>query len=137
MAFDIIQGHRELAAQALEHRFVILLPEVGDDFRVAVSDEVMAARRQLRAPLDVIEQLAVEDHKDAPVFVGDRLLAIGKTDDAESPRGEGHTGAMKEALFVRPAMHQSLGHAFDDAFGNSPPPYQIHYSGNATHRSGA
>ena len=84
----------------------------------------------------MIEQLAVEDHKDAPVFVGDRLLAIGKSDDAESPGGEGHARPMKEALFVRAAMHQRLRHAINDAFGNRPPPYQIHYSCNATHGPG-
>jgi hypothetical protein len=101
---------------------VTLLPEVGDDLRVAVGDEVMSAPRQLDASLDVIEQLAVENDKNAPVFIGDGLLAIGKADDAESSGGQGKTGAMKEALFVRTAMHESVGHALDDALGHRASP---------------
>ncbi len=59
------QGDGELAAQALEHAFLMLFPKVRNDFRVAVRDQAMAARLQLRPLLEVIEELAVEDHEDA------------------------------------------------------------------------
>ncbi len=84
VAFHIVEGDRELAAEALEHRLMTLLPEVGNDLRVAVGDEVMSPPCQFRAPFDVIKQLSVEDHKNTAVFIGDRLLAVGETDDAES-----------------------------------------------------
>src|SRR5450759_548999 len=74
MPMHVPQGHGELAAHALEHAFLILFPKVRNDFRVAVGDQAMSAPCQLRPPLNVIEQLAVEDHKHAPVFIGDRLL---------------------------------------------------------------
>ena len=40
------------------------------------------------APLDVIEQFAVEDHEEAAVFIRHRLLAIGQADDAQPARGQ-------------------------------------------------
>ena len=52
---------------------------MGDDLGVAVGDEAVSARPEFLSPLDVIKQFAVEDHEDAAVFVGDRLLPIGQT----------------------------------------------------------
>src|SRR6202040_137512 len=88
MPTHVPQGHGELAAQALEQAFVILFPHVWNDFRVAMRDEAMSSRYKLRMLFWVIEQLAVEDHKDAPVFIGDRLLAIRQADNAKPPGGQ-------------------------------------------------
>src|SRR6202011_4959492 len=88
MPTHVPQGYGELAAQALEHAFLILFPHVRNDFRVAVCDEAMSAPCQLRPLLNVIKQFAVEDHKDAPVFIGDRLPPIRQPDDAESARSQ-------------------------------------------------
>ena len=110
-----------------------LFPKVRNDFGVAVGDESMSARLQLASLLDVIEQFAVEDDRHAPVFIGDRLLAIRQADDTEPSRGQLHPTPPKEALLIRTAMDQCLGHGVDDALGHRPLSYQIYDTCNATH----
>jgi hypothetical protein len=51
---------------------------MGDDLGVAVCDELVSARPELLSSLDVIKQFAVENYRDAAVFVEDRLLPIGQ-----------------------------------------------------------
>ena len=74
----------------------MIFPQMGNDFGVAVRDEAMAFRGQFLAPLDVIEQLAVEDHEEAAVFVCHRLLAIGQSDNAQPARGHARCRVARE-----------------------------------------
>ena len=60
--------------------------------------------------LGVLEQLAVEDDREAAVLVADRLAAVGEADDAEPAGGEGYAGREQVAVLVRPAVPQGLGH---------------------------
>ena len=66
----------------------MIFPEMRNDLGVAVSNEAMAFRCEFFASLDVIEQLAVEDHEEAAVFICHRLLAIGQSDNTQSTRGQ-------------------------------------------------
>ena len=75
---------------------LMLFPKMRNDLRVAVRDQAMPARFQLRALLEIIEQLAVEDHEDAPVLIGDRLLAIRQADDAQPARRQRQPGPMRK-----------------------------------------
>ena len=72
------------------------------------------ARCQLFAPLDVVEQLAIEDHEDVAVFVGHRLLAIRQADNAQPARSQGDAGSLEETLLVRTAMHDGARHPLHD-----------------------
>ena len=83
LAFLLIpQGNGKLPSQFLPHFLAMILPQMRNELRVAVGYEPVSARFQLLPALDVIEQLAVEDHGDVPVFISNRLLAIGQTDNA-------------------------------------------------------
>ena len=84
MTRHIIQGHGKLAAHALKHAFMTLLPEMRDDLGVAVGVQHMAARDQRCALLGKIKELAVVDGEGALVFIAHGLLAIGKADDAQA-----------------------------------------------------
>ncbi len=106
----IPQRDRELSAQMLPSRFAVIFPEMRNDFRVAVRDEAMAFRREFFASLDVIEQLAVEDHEEIALFVRHRLLAIGQSDNAQPARGERDTGPLEKSLLVRTAMEDRARH---------------------------
>ena len=127
------QGDGELAPQADEHFFLTLFPQVRNDFGVAVGDEAMPARLQFVSLFDVIEQFAVENDRYAPVFIGDRLLAIRQPDDTEPSRGQFHPASPEISLLVRAAMHQSFSHLFDDSLGHRPLPQQINDACNAAH----
>ena len=105
----------ELAAELAEDVLATFLPEVGDEFGVAMGDEVVAALEEFGALLAIVEEFAIEDDGDGAVFVCDGLLAIGEVDDAETAGGEGEAGAMEEAFFVEAAMNEGASHAFDDA----------------------
>jgi hypothetical protein len=110
----VVESDGELAAELEEDVLATFLPEVGDEFGVAVGDEVVAALEEFGALLAVVEEFAVEDDGDGLVFVGDGLLAVGEADNAEAAGGEGEAGAMEEAFFVGAAMDEGAGHALDD-----------------------
>ena len=95
----------------------------------------MAARLEFRAlPLDVIEQLAVEDDVHFPVLVADRLLAIGEADDAEPARGHAQSGAPEEALFIGTAMRERATHSLNDVLRHlAACARQINHARDATH----
>jgi hypothetical protein len=106
----IPQRDGELPAQPLEHSLLMLLPEMRDDFRVAVLHQTMPARFQLRPLFEVVKQLAIEDHDDVRVLIGHRLLAIREADNAQPARRERDAWLKKETFFVRAAMHQGTRH---------------------------
>ncbi len=110
---------RKLPAEPLPHLHRMLLPHVRNDLGVAMGDQPMAAARQLGAPFEVIEKLAIEHDRDAPVFVGHGLLAIRQADDAQPPRSQRDAGTIQKAFLVRAAMHDGTRHFFDDALGNA------------------
>ena len=111
----VIEGDGELATELAEDVLATFLPEVGDEFGVAVGDEVVAALEEFGALFAVVEEFSIEDNGDGVVFVGDGLLAIGEANDAETAGGEGEAGAMEEAFFVGAAVDEGASHAFDDA----------------------
>ena len=115
------QGDGELAAEVVEHPFLVVFPAVRDDFGVAVGGEAMAAAFQRRLLFRVVEQLAVEDDGDGAVFVEDGLPAVGQADDAEAARGEGQAGPFQVAVLVRPAVDDGVGHRPDRPRGDRPP----------------
>ena len=69
------QREREHAAEAVHAAFSPLLVAVDDDLRVGAGPEAMAGRRQLRAHLGEVVDLAVEHDPHGAVFVGQRLIA--------------------------------------------------------------
>ena len=129
------QGDGELAAQVVEHPFLMVFPAVRDDFGVAVGGEAMAAAFQLGLHLGVVEQLAVEDDGDAAVLVEDGLPAVGQADDAEAARGERQAGPFEEAVLVRAAVDDGVGHGADRPRRRRPAfPGQVKDSRDAAHQ---
>ncbi len=60
------------------------LVKMQDDFGVAPRSENVTLRFQGVTQLDIVEDLAVEDDREAPVGVGHRLLAVAKSDDRQA-----------------------------------------------------
>src|ERR1700722_16110403 len=104
MAALVPQSEGKLAAQALEHPFLSLLPKVRDNFRIAVGDQAMTSRFQLCTFLRIAEELSVSDPRATPILVGGGLLSIGQSDNIEPARTENNSGPPEISLFVRPAM---------------------------------
>jgi hypothetical protein len=67
--------------------------------------QAMPERLQLCPLFKVVKQLAIEDHDDVRLLIGDRLLTIREADNAQSPRCQRDSRVIKEARFVRAAMH--------------------------------
>jgi len=86
------QRDGELAVEARERLFAPRLVGVDDHLGVAARAEGVSQSLELRAQLEVVEDLSVEDDPERPVLVGERLLAGGKVDDREP--GVGQAGAL-------------------------------------------
>jgi hypothetical protein len=110
----IPQRNCELSAQMLEQPFLLLLPEMRNDFRIAVGFQEMAARFEFGPLLHMVEQLAIEHHMSAAVFVRHRLLAVGQSDDAQATRCHDEPRPPIEALLIRTSMQDGVRHPADD-----------------------
>src|SRR3954471_21291747 len=104
-----------------------------NDLGIAVCNESMSARPQFIPALDVIKQLAVKDYRDVAIFVKDRLLAIGQTDNAQPARGQTETGPNKKSLLVRATVQQRPGHPLHAPLGNGTLPHQIDHPSDSAH----
>src|SRR5262252_10966218 len=111
----------------------MVFPQMRDDFGVTMGDELMSALPQFRPTLDVIEKLAIKDHKDGAILVRYRLLAICEADNAQPSRSQGHPWPDEETFFVRTAVQQCMGHALDGTFRGQTAPREIDNTGNAAH----
>ena len=65
---------------------------------------------QLRAKLDVVENLAVEDDPQRLVLVGDRLLSAAQVNDAQPGAAQPHALIAVNAELVRPAVANHRQH---------------------------
>ena len=96
--------------------------------------EVVSAALQLEPKLRVIEDLAVKDHTDGAVLVGDGLPSVGQADNAEPARGQTDARELQEPVLVGAAMDNGAGHGCQAPARNGPPPRQVDQAGNAAHR---
>ena len=70
----------------------------------------MPLRQHVGAQLGVVVDLAVVDDDHRPVGVGHRLRAAGDVEDRQPAVPEAHAVADEEAVAVRPAVHDRVGH---------------------------
>src|SRR5882757_381765 len=110
LLISVPDREREHAAQILHALGSVLLIEVNDGFRVAVSTVGMSTGNEWFAQAGVVIDLAVEDNGDRAIFVGDGLVAASDVYDAEAahPDGEGAVGM--ESIIVGPAVGDDLAH---------------------------
>ena len=75
-----------------------------------------AARDQLVAQLDVVEDLAVEGDRRSPSSLGHRLLAIAEVDDRQARMAEPGRRRGEDALLIRAAMRDGGHHPLKESF---------------------
>jgi hypothetical protein len=61
------------------------------------------------------------------------LLTIGKSDNAQAPRGQGQSRPQEKTLLIRPAVQQSTGHSLDRSLWNGSLRGEIDDACNAAH----
>ena len=110
LALPIPDREREVAVQALEEVRPPLLVRVGDHLRIRLRREAVAERLELLAKLDVVVDLAVLHHPEAPALVGDRLVAAVEVDDREPSVRHPEAGVEIEADSVGTAMPELARH---------------------------
>src|SRR6516164_6522593 len=94
----IPQRQGKLAAHQLEHALLTLFPKMRYDFGIAVRYEAVAPRFQLGTFFWVVEKLAIKHSRDAPIFIGDRLLPIRQANDTKPPRPQSDARPTKISL---------------------------------------
>ena len=77
---------------------------------VAARGEAVAELFELVRELDVVVDLAVLDDPEAPLIVGEGLVAQGKVDDCEAARREAQSAVQVETGSVRAAVSKLAGH---------------------------
>src|SRR5436190_12315857 len=85
------------------------------------------------AKLDIIENFAVENDPQGFVFVGDRLAASAKVDDAEAGAAQGGLAIEQNAEFIRAAMPQLGEHLAHIALSHRLLPRAVEHASNPTH----
>ena len=100
---------------------------------ISVRDEAMTLRGEFLPPLDVIEQLAIENHENTAVFVRHRLLTISQTDNAQASRGQRNSWSLKKSLLIWTAMHERARHPLHHSLRGWSFGQQIDDSCNAAH----
>jgi hypothetical protein len=104
-----------------------------DDFRVAVFHQAMPARFQLCPLFKMVKQFAIENHDDARMLIGHRLLAIREADNAQPARRQRNARLKEESLLVRPPMYYRTRHSADSFFGHCALPGEINNACDTTH----
>jgi hypothetical protein len=95
--------------------------------------KAVATRFQFGASLGIVEELPIEHHKHAPVFVGDRLLPIRQPNDTEPPRSQGKTRTLKVTLLIGTAVKYCPCHRSYEPLLYGSVPGQIHDTSDAAH----
>jgi hypothetical protein len=93
----------------------------------------MAAALEAALDVRVVEELAVEDGLDGPVFIADRLMAIREPDDRQPAAGERDARLLERPLAVGPAMNQRVAHAAQARDRNRVTSRQIHDACDTAH----
>ena len=91
-----------------------LLGEMGDHLGVAARAQLVAALQQLLAQLAEVVDLAVQDHGDRAVLVGDRRVAGDQVDDREAILRDHRLASGEAPAGVGPAMLQGCELGVDD-----------------------
>ena len=133
LAALIIKGNGKLAVKLEEGCFLVILPKVRNDLRIAMGREAMSPALELGALLDIIEQLAIVNHVDAAVFVADRLPAVGQADDAQPARSHPQAGQLQEPVLIRSTVDHGVGHCLQHPCRHRPLTVQIHDSCDSAH----
>jgi hypothetical protein len=105
------QRDREHPAQALGEAHAVLLVQMHQHLCVGVRGaEGVAGRLELGAERGVVVDLAVLDHDDAAVLVGDRLVAALEVDDRQPPRGQPRAADEHLPRAVGAAVRERVAH---------------------------
>ena len=103
-------GKGEHSPQSFDARLAVLLVQVHEHFRVRRRREPVPLRQELGGQLPVVVDLAVEDHPDGSVLVGQRLVPGLEVDDTETPHPDAEGAVRVEAAAVGPAVREHLPH---------------------------
>src|SRR5947208_985649 len=93
----------------------------------------MALRFEFGPQFDVIKNLAIEDDPQRFVFIGDRLAAAAKVNDAEPRAAETRFAIEQDAEFIRAAMPQLRQHLAHITLGHRLLARAVEHSSNPAH----
>jgi hypothetical protein len=109
-AAPVEQGEGEDAVQARCEPDALLVVQVRQHLGVAGGLQRVPLGEHVGAQLGVVVDLAVVDHDHRAVGVGHRLGAAGDVEDRQAAVAEAHPVTDEEAVAVRPAVHDRVGH---------------------------
>ena len=106
--FPIIpKREREHAIEMLDHITAIFFVKMRQDFRVRFAAKGVAASFQIRSQFAVVIDLAVENYRDAVIFIECRLLARQQIDDRQTPHSQRDAIIDQITFRIGPAMGEA------------------------------
>src|SRR5260370_32769291 len=93
----------------------------------------MTATLQVLPQLGVVIDLAIKHDPNAAVFIGNRLMAAGKIDNAKTAKTKTDTRADIDALVVGTTVNNGLVHPVDEVSGNLLFPLKLEYALDPPH----
>src|SRR5215217_2268403 len=91
----IPQSEGKHAVELADHSVAVLFVQVRQDFGVGSAAKCMSTFFEFRAQLAIVVDLAVENYRDAPVFVENRLFTRDEIDDREPSHAKCYAGRYK------------------------------------------
>jgi hypothetical protein len=105
---------REDAVELGREADAFFFVEVGEDLGVAPGVQRVTAAHEVFSQLGVVVDQPIEDDDHVAVLVGHGLGAAGRVEDREAAIAQTHPVADVEALAVRPAVDERVGHGADE-----------------------
>ena len=132
---SVPEGEGELALQLVDARLPALLVKVDDRLRVRPAAIPVTAGLEPAPKRLVVVDLAVEDDPDGFVLVRHRLAAGGREiHDGEPAVAQPHRPVEQDAVVVRSAVGEALGHALQQAPLDRLPGRELGDAGDPAHR---
>ena len=130
-----MDGKREHPSQMLHTFRAPFLIRVNNGFGIRPSLEDMAAFPQLLEECREVVNLTVEDDPHSVIFVGQRLVAAGHVNNAQSAKAKSHVAPSVLAAVVWPAMHHDSGHGSQHFRINRVLTRNVNNTGYTTHKT--
>src|ERR1051325_2215159 len=111
----------------------MIFPHMRNHLSVTVRHEAMSTGPKFLASFDVIEQFAVEDYRNAAVFIKDWLLAVGQANDAQPPRSQAQSWPNQKPLLVRSTVQERPRHSLNTSLWHRTLSREIDHACDAAH----
>src|SRR6516162_7256376 len=132
---EVPKGNPKHTAQGSQAIGALFFVQVRDDFRIRGSAKSVEARKELRAKIEVVVNLAVQNDLHLAILAGNRLMAAGHVNDTQAPDAQPDAIGSVKPFRIRATMHNHRRHTLEGAPDFRTRHAWIYYSKYSAHKS--